>query len=82
MKYEKVTSEPRKRKRTRKIIWYNPPFSKNVDTNIDKTFLKLIDKHFPKRSQLHKIFNRNTIKVSYSCVDNVALTTAEWVVSS
>ena len=34
-------------------------------------FLKLIDKHFPKSSRLHKIFNRNAVKVSYSCVPNV-----------
>ena len=61
----------RKNKRTRKIIWYNPPFSKHVQTTVGKQFLHLIDKHFPKHNKLHKIFNRNTIKVSYSCMDNV-----------
>ena len=35
-----------------------------------KSFLKLIDKHFPKGSQL--MFNRNLVKVSYSCMPNVA----------
>ena len=50
--------------RQRKIIWLNPPYSVNVETNIGKTFLKLIDKHFPKTNKFHKIFNRN--KVSYS----------------
>ena len=60
-----------KNKRTRKIIWYNPPFSKHVQTSVRKQFLHLIDKHFPKHNILHKIFNRNTIKVSYSCLDNV-----------
>ena len=34
-------------------------------------FLKLIDKHFPNTNPLHKIFNRNTIKVSHSCLENV-----------
>ena len=45
--------------------------SKNVRTNAAWDFLKLIDKHFPKSTPLHKIFNRNIIKVSYSCMNNV-----------
>ena len=61
----------RKNKRTRKIIWYNPPFSKHVQTTVGKQFLHLIDKYFPKHNKLHNIFNHNTIKVSYSCMDNV-----------
>ena len=43
-------------------------------TNVAKTFLSLIDKHFPKDKKLSKIFNRNTIKVSYSCLPNVKQT--------
>ena len=42
----------------------------NVRTNVGKIFLNLIDKHFPPSSCLHKIFNRNSVKVSYSCMDN------------
>ena len=57
--------------RCRNIIWLNPPFSKNVTTNVAKIFFRLLDKHFPKSSRLHKIFNRNTVKVSYSCMKNV-----------
>ena len=64
-------SQNEKRKRTRNIIWFNPPYSKNVQTNVARDFLKLIDKHFPAASPLHKIFNRNTVKVSYSCMKNV-----------
>ena len=33
-------------------------------------FLRLIDKHFLKTSRLHKIFNRNLVKVSYLCMSN------------
>ena len=58
------------KRRQRNIIWLNPPFSKNVRTNVGKIFLNLINKHFPSSSCLHKIFNRNTVKVSYSCMDN------------
>ena len=61
-------SQNEKRKRSRNIIWFNPPYSKTVRTNVAGDFLKSIDKHFPKTSPLHKIFNRNTIEVSYSCM--------------
>ena len=44
----------------------------NVKTNIGKTFLKLVRKHFPKRNALNKIFMKNTLKVSYSCMGNIA----------
>ncbi len=60
-----------KRTRKRNIVWFNPPYSTNVSTNIGARFLSLIDKHFTKKHPLHKIVNRNTIKISYSCMPNV-----------
>ena len=42
-----------------------------LKTNIGKTFLKLIDKHFPKNHQLNKIINRKNVKISYSCCPNI-----------
>ena len=51
--------------------WFNPPFSKSIKTNINKTFLQLLSKHFPKNHKMHKIFNRNTVKISYSCMKNI-----------
>ena len=53
------------------MIWFNPPYSKNVVTKVGHYFLKLLDKHFPRHHKLHKIFNRNTVKVSYSCTKNI-----------
>ena len=44
---------------------YNWSFSTNIKTNIAKSFLNLIKKYLPKRKKLHKIFNKNTIKISY-----------------
>ena len=44
----------------------------NVRTNIGKAFLKLMKKHFPNGNSLHKVFNKNTLKVSYSCMGNMA----------
>ena len=61
-----------RRKRQRKIIWFNPPFNLDVSTNVAKIFLNLIEKHFPRSSKLHKIFNKNTVKVSYSCTQNMS----------
>ena len=65
-------SSKKKKNRRRNIIWYNPPFSKTVATNIGQRFLRLIEIHFPAGSRLHKIFNRNTVKVSYSCMPNMS----------
>ena len=56
--------------RTRNVLWYNPPYSKIVSTNIAHTFLQLIDKHFSPTNKLHKLFNRHTVRVSYSCSEN------------
>ena len=54
-----------KRTRKRKVIWFNPPFSLNVSTQIGAEFLKIVDQSFPKSNHLNKIFNRNTLKISY-----------------
>ena len=62
------------RNRRRNIIWYNPPFRRNVSTNIGKSFLNIIDDEFPAVHPLHKIFNRNTVKISHSCMPNIKQT--------
>ena len=54
------------------VIWFNPPFSANVKTNIGKIFLALVKKHFPTQHKFYKIFNKNTLKISYSCMPNMA----------
>ena len=43
-KYQEVTNT-RKRNRSRKIIYYNSPYSKSVKTNMIKVLLNLIEKH-------------------------------------
>ena len=62
---------PNQKSRRRNIISFNPPFSKNVKTNIGRAFISLIDRCFPTGHKLRKIFNRNTIKLSYSCMPNM-----------
>ena len=68
------TSETEKKqtKRKRSIIWFNPPYSRTVRTNVGKEFLQLMDKHFPPGNPLHQIFNRNKVKMSYRCTPNLA----------
>ena len=72
LKYIDNTVNTRRKNRSRQIIWFNPPYSKGVSTNVAKQFLELLDKHFPSNNKLNRIFNRNTVKVSYSCTENVA----------
>ena len=71
LEYMPYVTRQSRRNRQRNIIWFNPPFSKNIKTNIARNFLDLVDTHFPAGHKLHKIFNRNTVKVSYSCMNNV-----------
>ena len=49
-------------KKRKHIIWYNPPYSANVKTNIGKIFFKLLNKHSPRGQKFYKIFNKNTVK--------------------
>ena len=58
--------------RSRSIVWFNPPFSQNVKTNIGKIFLKLIIKIFPSHHRLNIIFNLNTTRLRNSCMSNMS----------
>ena len=40
-----------------------------VQTNVGKVFLQLLEKHFLKNHKFHKIFNKNIVKVIYSCME-------------
>ena len=60
-----------KRRRRRKITWFNPPYSKNVITNIGKKLFSLLSMCFPPENKLYKIINKNAIKLSYSCMSNI-----------
>ena len=70
----KLTYNPqpkRNRNRQRKIVWYNPPWNANVKTNLGRKFLNIIDRCFPNGHPLHKIFNKHTLKLNYSCMPNM-----------
>ena len=42
-----------------------------MKTNLGRRFLNIVDRCFPKNHPLHKIFNRHTLKLSYSCMPNM-----------
>ena len=39
----KKPAEKQNRTRSRKLIWFNPPFNKSVTTNVAKRFLNLVE---------------------------------------
>ncbi len=43
----------------------------NVATNIGREFLQILSRNFPANHKYHKIFNKNTVKISYSCMPNM-----------
>ena len=55
---------PTEKNGTRNITWYNPQWNSNIKSNIGKKFLNIVNKSFPKQHPLHKIFNRQTLKIS------------------
>ena len=74
MEYEAHTSASnntdRSRKpRKRRISWFNPSFSKNVDTNVGAKLLRIINDLVPE--DLKQVLNRNIVKVSYRCMPNI-----------
>ena len=42
-----------------------------MKANIGKILLKLVAKHFPRQHKYHTLFNKNSIKVSYSCMESM-----------
>lgn len=46
--------------------------TKILGTNAGTIFIKFISNYSPALNTLHKIFNKNTVKKSYSCTDNIA----------
>lgn len=72
LKFEATNNQATERRsRRRNITWYNPPFSKNVATNVGRKFRNIVKESFKSGHPLQKIFNKNTLKISYSCMPNL-----------
>ena len=65
-----VNNKKRKRRR-RNVLYFNAPFCKSVATQVGKCFLAIVDKNFTKDHPYSKVFNRKTLKISYSCMPNM-----------
>ena len=42
-----------------------------MKTNVGKIFMRLVGKPFPRHHKYYKLFNRNKMKLSYSCMSNM-----------
>ena len=75
LKFEKqdlnALNKKKKKRRGRRIHWFNPPWDMNVSTKIGKKFFEVLDESFPLGHPLHKTFNRHTVKLSYSTMPNM-----------
>ena len=65
-----TSNNPKKRQRKRRIFWWNPPYSADVKTKVGNLFFRALDENFGEDSPLKKIFNRNTVKMSYRTTPN------------
>ena len=52
LKFDQFANNKKGKKRTKNKIYFNPPYSMNVKTNIGAKFLRLLDTHFPPGSHL------------------------------
>ena len=68
--YTEDKEKESKRKRHRKVIWFNPPYSANVHTMLQPSSCQSLISIF-KNADLGKYFNRLYVKVSYSCMGNM-----------
>ena len=66
------TFQTKKKNRKRNVTWFNPPYSASVKSNVGKEFLKFLDTAFPVGNPLRKLFTRQSVKVSYKCMPNMA----------
>lgn len=58
-----------KRNKSQKAVWFTPPYSPPIATNVGKIILALIEKHFPiQRKYMKLVFNRHNLKISFSSI--------------
>jgi hypothetical protein len=69
--FKKEEVKSKKQKRGRKVTFFNPPWASCVSTNISKEFNRIVREHFPRNTLCGRLFNKNTLKVSYSCTKNI-----------
>ena len=73
LSYNNSNTQNARRNRNWRVIWFNPPYSQNEKTNIGKLFIKLVRNYIHTKNKYKKIFNLNTLKLSYCCTTNVGI---------
>ena len=71
MDYESIRKTKKNIREPINVTFFNRPFCNSVKTKVGKQFFNLLNMHFLKNSKLSKIFDQNTIKMSYSCLLNM-----------
>ena len=73
LQYKPKLPNQNNHKRKKKVIYYNPPWSDNMKTNLGQKFLALVDEYQEKfkGTVFEKIFTRATMKISYSTTRNM-----------
>lgn len=62
--------------RKRYLVWFSNPLSLPVRASIGRVFGGLEWKHFPKPSELSRVFRSSAVELNYSCaggVDNIVV---------
>ena len=72
LQFQQEQANQRRRTRKHNFTWFNPHYNDLISTNVGKRFFYLLEKNFPPWHRLHKIFNRNSIKLSCSHTTNMA----------
>ena len=70
-KLGRTGNHTKKKKRKRRIVWFNPPYNTSLKSNIAREFFTLLETSFPKKHRFSSIINRHTIKLSYSTTPNM-----------
>ncbi|GAB1604561.1 hypothetical protein Ahia01_000737600 [Argonauta hians] len=70
-RHTRAYKKPSKRYKGRDVIWFNPVFNLDVTTKIGKKFFEALEKNIPKGHKYRCLFNKNTIKLSYTTAPNL-----------
>ena len=72
---ERIRKREINRLKARQVSWFNPPYSRQVESgkSVGKAFFSALDSCFPIGHPLHKIFNRNTVNLSYPMMPNLGM---------
>ncbi len=71
LKFNSEVGRKAKNRPRKNIIFYNPPFCSSVVDNIGAKSLRIVRKHFGRDNPFHKVLNKNTMKLLYSCMGNI-----------